>query len=325
MRRKRFGIVLAFVLCAAARRTAAAPPVCAVARDALPVSAPELTDSAGISTANLRAWVGALAAPALRGRQAGTDDSRRSARLIAEYLKQLGAQPARGSDYCQAFSIPGLHDQNVVGMIPPTASARSSDVSGRWVVLGAHYDALGVDAAGKIRPGADDNASGVAVLLEVARQVARARQMADTGNQATPGVVFVAFGAEEPGLYGSAAYVREPPLPLESVSLMINVDMAGRLLAGNAGIGYQATGQRSGRTVGLVRKAARAAHVSALPMNLGDRSDNASFPPFVPSVFFSTTIHADYHRPTDSADRVDYAQVTRAARLVLALIEHAPQ
>jgi len=322
MKHSSFGLGLAFVLCAAARHATAAPPVCDMAFAAPKVSLPELEDTLGISTPNLRAWVGALAAPALHGRRAGSDDSRRSARLIAEYLQHIGAQPARGSDYCLAFSRAGLHDQNVVGMIPPT-SPGSPDVSRPWLLLGAHYDALGVDAAGKIRPGADDNASGVAVLLEVARQLALARRKADSGDPSSPGVVFVAFGAEEPGLYGSAAYVKQPPLPLERLSLLINVDMAGRLLAGNAGIGYQATGQLQTQTVRLVREAARAAGVGAVPMNLGDRSDNASFPPFVPSVFFSTTIHADYHRPTDTAERVDYAQVTRAARLVLKLIEHA--
>jgi len=316
----RLGLVAAFVLCVAARLGAASPSACALAREVEPVAMPELEASAGISTANLRAWVNVLAAPALRGRQAGSDDSRRSARLIAEYLLELGVQPAYDSDYCRAFSIPGLRDQNVVGMLLPTGAARES----KWIVLGAHYDALGVDTHGNIRPGADDNATGVALLLEVARLLALARPALESSQQSSPGVVFAAFGAEEPGLYGSAAYVRSPPLPLERVSLMVNVDMAGRLLAGNAGIGYEVTGQSRTLTTGLVREAARTAHVGVVPMNLGDRSDNASFSPYVPSVFFSTTIHADYHRPTDTADRVDYAQVTRAARVVLKLVQRAP-
>jgi aminopeptidase N len=297
------------------------PSACSVAAHVEPVVAPALEASLQISTANLRAWVSALAGPSLRGRAAGSADSRRSARLLAEYLRTLGAQPPSGSDHCRPFEVNGVRDQNVIGYLPPPGSARASN-AGKWVVLGAHYDALGVDAQGRIYPGADDNATGVAILLEVARLLAA--RSANGGLAARPGVVFIAFGAEEEGLYGSAAYVAAPTIPLERVALMINVDMAGRLLAGNPGIGYEATGPERRSTVALVRRAASAAKVGVAPLHLGDRGDSASFSPYVPTVFFCTTVHADYHQPTDTAERVNYAQVTRAAELVLSLIEHVP-
>ena len=288
---------------------------------------PALEASTQISTANLRAWVSTLAAPSLRGRAAGSPDSRRSARLVAEYLRTVGADPPSGSDHCRPFEVNGVRDQNVIGYLPPRSSARagsagSAAYTGKWVVLGAHYDALGVDAQGRIYPGADDNATGVAILLEVARLLAL--RSAESAPAARPGVVFIAFGAEENGLYGSAAYVAAPSIPLERIALMINVDMAGRLLAGNPGIGYEATGPDRKSTTALVRRAASASKIGVAPLHLGDRGDSASFSPYVPTVFFCTTVHADYHQPTDTAERVNYAQVTRAAQLELSLIEQVP-
>ncbi len=294
----------------------APPPACGLAKDVEPVPLPALDDGSPGSTNNLRAWVSTLASPELRGREAGTLDSRRAARLIAERLAQLGALPASGSDYCHAFELHGVRDQNVVGHLDAG--------TGKWIVLGAHYDGLGVDKNGLIHPGADDNATGVAVLLEVAHQLI-AEQRAASTPQHGPNVAFVAFGAEELGLYGSEAYIAAPSVPLAQVGLMINIDMAGHRLGDNAGIGYEASGEGRARTTAWVRDASRTSSVGVAPMRLGDRSDSAWFAPHVPTVFFSTTIHADYHRTTDTADRVDYAQVTRAARLVLALIEGAPR
>jgi len=303
------------------------PSACSLAAHVEPVPVPVLEASTQISTANLRAWVSTLAAPSLRGRAAGSADSQRTARLLAEYLQTLGAEPPSGSDHCRPFVVNGVRDQNVIGYLPPVGSARapkadSAHYFGNWVVLGAHYDALGVDARGRIHPGADDNATGVAILLEVARLLAA--RSANDAPSSRPGVVFIAFGAEEKGLYGSAAYAAAPTLPFERVALMINIDMAGRLLAGNPGIGYEASGPERGATTALVRRAASASKVGVAPLHLGDRGDSASFSPYVPSVFFCTTIHADYHQPTDTAERVNYAQVTRAAQLVLSLIEHVP-
>lgn len=299
---------------------------CSLAARVEPVAAPALEASAQISTANLRGWVSTLAGPSLRGRAAGSVDSQRSARLLAEYLRTLGAEPPSGSDHCRAFEVNGVRDQNVIGYLPPPSSAHakagSANYTGKWVVLGAHYDALGVDAEGRIYPGADDNATGVAILLEVARVLAL--RSADGSAAARPGVVFIAFGAEENGLYGSAAYAAAPTISFDRVALMINVDMAGRLLAGNPGIGYEATGPDRKSTTALVGRAASASKVGVAPLHLGDRGDSASFSPYVPTVFFCTTVHADYHQPTDTAERVNYAQVTRAAQLVLSLIEQVP-
>lgn len=276
------------------------------------IALPSLSAAKTASRGNLQTWVDLLASSAMRGRRAGTRDSRRAAALIADQFAQFGAQPPSADGYCAAFSEGQLTDQNVVAHIAPARAECP------WVVVGAHYDALGTDKNGVLYPGADDNATGVAVLLELARliQVGTVRPKV--------GVALVAFGAEEADLTGSRAYVKRPSVPLSSVSLMINVDMAGRKPAGYPIIGYEVYGRSKTQSAHRVRMAAADARVRAVAAQLGDRSDSASFAPHVPTVFFCTMVHADYHKPTDTPDRVDFQQTMRALRLVTALVESVP-
>ena len=293
---------------------ASAPRICAAELAGEPLALPTADASPDISRTNLESWVRLLAGPELKGREAGTNDSKRAARLLADHFLAVGALGPIAGGYCQLFAASGISDQNVVAHVPPVGDAGRCG----WVVVGAHYDALGVDSKGRVRPGADDNATGVAVLTEIAR-LAASRQL---GSEV--GIVVAAFGAEEKDLLGSEAYVADPTVELSRVTLMINVDMAGRRPANNPGLGYEATGPKRRWAQRLVRAAGKRARVGVISMRLGDRGDGASFSPHVPTVFFSTTVHADYHLPTDTADRVDYAQVERAARTVRELIVSLP-
>jgi hypothetical protein len=253
-----------------------------------------------------------LAGSALRGRGAGTDDSRRTAALLADQFRKFGAQPPSENGYCASFEDTQLRDQNVVAHIPPARAECP------WIVMGAHYDALGTDKGGVMYPGADDNASGVSVLMELARLVQAGVVKSKVG------LALVAFGAEEAGLTGSKAYVGQPSVPLSKVDMMINVDMAGRKPAGYPIVGYEVYGRGKARSSHRVRMAAASAKTRAVPAQLGDRSDSASFAPHVPTVFLCTMVHADYHKPSDTPDRVDYEQTLRTLRLLTALVENAP-
>ncbi len=285
------------------------PAICAPAKGLAPIDAPGLEATGEPSVANLSAWVHTLAGPELRGREAGTTDALRAARAIAERFAALGIEPPDAGGYCREFWGDGFRDHNVVAHVPPREPAC------RWVMLGAHYDALGVDRKGRVFPGADDNASGVALLLEAARVLTSAERAPRVG------LSFVAFGGEEKDLSGSRAYAEHPTRPLADVALMINVDMVGRRPGGHPGIGYEPSGRGRAETDRMVKGAAGRARVGVIPMLLGDRSDSASFAPHVATVFFSTAVSADYHRPTDTPERVDYAQVRRALDLVLELID----
>ena len=210
---------------------------------------------------------------------------------------------------------------NVVGILPGTDPRLREEA----VVIGAHYDHLGrggegslaPDAPGVVHPGADDNASGVAAVLGLARAFSA------TGGAART-LVFVAFAGEEMGLLGSSHYVRRPAHPLERTVLMLNLDMVGRLRARTLYVGGvdSAAGLRE-----LVQAQAGGLTLSLRGDPFGP-SDHASFyAAGRPVLFLFTGAHADYHRPGDTADRIDaagLAEVTGFAARVVDAVAAAP-
>jgi len=203
---------------------------------------------------------------------------------------------------------------NVVGVLP----GRDARLRDETVVIGAHYDHLGrggegslaPDALGAVHHGADDNASGVAAVLGLARAFAAAGGAPRT-------LVFVAFAGEEMGLLGSTQYVRRPARPLDRTVLMVNLDMVGRLrdrtlyvggVDGGAGLRELVSAQAGGLTLAL----------RGDPFGPSDHT--AFYSAGRPVLFLFTGAHADYHRPSDTWDRINgagLAEVTAfAARVV---------
>jgi hypothetical protein len=203
---------------------------------------------------------------------------------------------------------------NVVGVLPGRDVRLRDDA----VVIGAHYDHLGhggegslaPDALGAVHPGADDNASGVAAVLGLARAFAEAGGAPRT-------LVFVAFAGEEMGLLGSTHYVRRPAHPLERTVLMLNLDMVGRLRGRTLYVGGvdSATGLRD-----VVTAQAGGLTLSVRGNPFGPSDHAAFYAAGRPVLFLFTGAHADYHRPGDTWDRIDaagLAEVTAfAARVV---------
>ena len=190
---------------------------------------------------------------------------------------------------------------NIVASIPGT------DLAGEYVVLGAHYDHIGVPGRGECREavregvadaicnGADDNASGTAVLLELARrfQAERPRRT----------VVFAHFAGEEMGLLGSKALAERPPFPIDKVVAMINLDMIGRLGPKGLAIGGIVS---SDAWMPLLDKVGPRGLSVLYEASVATRSDHASFyRKRVPVLFFFTGTHADYHRPGDEAGKIN--------------------
>jgi Peptidase family M28/PDZ domain len=191
---------------------------------------------------------------------------------------------------------------NVIGVLAAADSARA----GEAMVLGAHYDHLGL-VRGTVHPGADDNASGTAVVVALARAFATAGPRDRT-------LIFALFGAEEIGLVGSGHYVRRPPVSIERTIAMLNFDMVGRLGGGALTVAGVETGR------GLREVVADAAHALAAPVTLRDSpfgpSDHSRFyDAGTPVLFFHTGSHSDYHRPGDTADKLDTEGMSRVAAL----------
>jgi Tol biopolymer transport system component len=212
-------------------------------------------------------------------------------------------------------------DRNVVAMLPPTGG------SDEYVVIGAHYDHLGLGGAGssmarsgeegKVHPGADDNASGTAVVMELAAAFAKERAGADA--KPRRGLIFALWSGEEIGLIGSAAFCEKPPVPLEKVAAYINFDMVGRLRDNKLtlqGIGSSKIWRK------LIEKRNVAAGFS---LTLQDDpylpTDTTSFyPKRVPVLNFFTGSHEDYHRPTDTADKLNVEGMERIARFAQQIV-----
>ncbi len=295
----------------AARRAASLPVLAVDARKALAELPPVFSQKA------LGEHVAFLADPRLGGRGLGSGGLASAARYVAERFQQAGLRPG-GADggYFQRFAVekgPGgkpIEAMNVIGVLPGTKPG----LQGQSAIVSAHYDHLGLgwpDAhkgdEGKPHPGADDNASGVAVLLELAKTLAAGDKPART-------LVFVAFSAEEAGLQGSKHYATHPAFPLEKVIGVVNLDTVGRLADGRVSV--LGTGTAS-EWQHIFRGASFVTGVES--RNVPDQaqgSDQASFiAKNVPAVQLFTQAHADYHRPTDTADKVDVPGLVKVATL----------
>jgi hypothetical protein len=199
---------------------------------------------------------------------------------------------------------------NVIGVVPGADPA----LAGEAVVMGAHYDHLGREGDA-VYPGADDNASGTAVVLGLAQALAASRPPRT--------LVFELFAGEELGLLGSDHQVRHPSaVPIERMVAMLNFDMVGRLDGRHMLVGGVDTG--SGLR-GLVEAAAKEAGLDVDLRATGTGpSDHTRFHGAgVPVLFFHSGSHADYHRPSDTADKIDAAGMAKIAdlgRLVIARI-----
>ncbi|HLH40425.1 MAG TPA: M20/M25/M40 family metallo-hydrolase [Bryobacteraceae bacterium] len=175
-----------------------------------------------------------------------------------------------------------------------------------YVVIGAHYDHLGLgdehslapSLIGRIHPGADDNASGTAGVIELARWFSRQPKH-------RRGILFLAFAGEELGLLGSEWYVNHPALPLHNAVAMINMDMIGRIREGKVYVGGSGTGSTFARLFEEV-KAPASLHLEMSEKTGYGSSDHTSFTSKqVPVLFFFSGLHGDYHKPSDTADKID--------------------
>lgn len=252
-----------------------------------------------------------LASDALQGRATGTPGNDSAAAYIARRYAALGLRPL-SAHYLQPFvahplerahgaSATSLPTQNVMALLP----GRDPALRGEYVVVGAHFDHLGRSTEGALDPdlkdavrkGADDNASGTAAVLELARLLA-----ADPPRRS---VIFANFSGEELGLLGSAYWVEHSPVPLDSIVAMLNFDMVGRL----RGDTLLVLGASSGREFrALLDSAPTTLHVVTPPGDGYGPSDQSSFfAKDIPVMHFFTNLHEDYHRASDVASKINAA------------------
>lgn len=306
-----------------ARRDAAVAPL-TLAR------APLAALPAVFSETSLKTHVTTLASAEYQGRGVGTGGLDKAASYLAEQFKAAGLLPGMpDGSYRQTFTTNRTPDgtqatlANIVGILPGTEAAWRD----QSIVVTAHYDHLGMGwpnpragDEGRLHPGADDNASGVAVMLEVAKAMAAAG-----GGRRT--VVFVATTAEESGMLGSKHYVEHPVRPREGIRAAVNIDSVGRLGTASVGVIGSSTATEWPhvfRGIGFVTGLQTQMATEGL-----EASDQASFiARGIPAVQLFTAPHVDYHRPADTADKVDVpglVRVATVAREAIAYLADRPE
>lgn len=277
--------------------------------------------------------VDALCAEELAGRRAYSEDEVAAADYLVAELEKAGIEPY-GDVRRHAFTVGRHRSENVLGVV----ACDGCNDPDAYIVLGAHYDHMGELADG-LYLGAEDNASGVAVVLEIGRVLMHRRD--ELGRS----VLLAFFGAEEVGLKGSRAMVRDEALGPERWSAMINVDMIGRRTADRSifALPKSLAGIDDDNSVGALGTKGRPAFRQIVdaafategltvvaPENLNPvlqrmveriadgRGDNFSFERIgVPAIFFSSGESDDYHRPTDTPDALEPALMARRARGIL--------
>jgi hypothetical protein len=234
--------------------------------------------------------------------------------VAAEAVPQMRAAAEAGAIATLATEVnPTTADVRNVAAVRPGSDPMLRD---EYVVVGAHFDHLGWGGDGSLSPderavhnGADDNASGTAGLLEIARLMAE-------GPRPQRSVLFLGFNGEEKGLWGSARYVAEPTVSIESMVAMLNLDMVGRLATGDLTIFGVGTAEEMEDLISTANASLTdPLEYGTSPDGYG-ASDHASFyEAGVPVLHFFTNTHQDYHRPSDDWDKIDGDGIERVAEL----------
>ena len=261
-----------------------------------------------ILSADARVFVEMLASDSLQGRNAGDEGGRMAAEYIVSRLKEWGIRPLDRDGYLQPFAAGGCSMNNILAVIPGK--------SDEYVIVGAHYDHVGIGVAvdgDSCYNGADDNASGVSAVLQIARAVKKMRKTPERG------IIFAFWDGEEKGLLGSRHFVENCAF-LSHVSAYMNFDMIGRGPVDNPKhltyfytASYLAFGEWLKEDMS-VRGFSFVPDYRAWDNPTGG-SDNAYFAKNgIPIVWYHTEGHPDYHRPSDTADKIDYEKMTDITR-----------
>jgi len=246
-----------------------------------------------VSVDHLKATVTWLADPGRAGRQAGTPGGAAAADYIARQLKEIGCD-VQMQDF-------GGRRRNVVGRIGTAA---------RYVLIGAHYDGQGPGM-----PSASDNATGVAVTIEILREL--------KSKELPVSLVAVAFDDEEQGLNGSRYYSDHPLYPLENAQAAIIFDTMGRQFMDlSAWTMFVLGAEYSKELAAVVQRRSRPDMLVVGTDLIGPRSDFAPFGvKHVPYLFFSHATHKDYHGPGDTVDRVNFVKLAEDSNFIAQIVE----
>ncbi|WP_379022934.1 M20/M25/M40 family metallo-hydrolase [Parapedobacter deserti] len=289
------------------------------------VFAPYRADAQYADETRISKHIHRLASDKMKGRGTGSRELEKAARYIEKQFRKYNLRPSGTERYRQPFTA------TVRRVVVADSMRRASNVIGfldngapHTIVIGAHYDHLGMgrqggsldpSPEGKIHNGADDNASGVAGLLELARHFSQNHHIEPYN------FLFIAFSAEELGLQGSRYFIENPTIPLDQLHFMLNMDMIGRYDP-DRGIGIGGYGTSSSwpeifRTVDTSIKFFTDA------AGKGGSDHHVFYMKGIPVLFFHTGGHPDYHAPGDDPAKINYSALADIIDLEIQLIKNA--
>lgn len=275
----------------------------------------------------LREDITFLADDALEGRAIGTPGEEKAANYIAEAFEKIGLLPKGTEGFFQPFTVKKAtnpHEQAVVGTSGEGVTGRNVagfiDNGGEHiVVIGAHYDHLGYGSEGSlfrgepaIHNGADDNASGTAAVIQLARIL--------KAQKSKYNYLFLAFSGEENGLWGSNYFSKNSTVDLAKVNYMINMDMVGRMNEEKT-LAINGTGTSPLWAESLNKVNSDSLKLVTSESGVGPSDHTSFYLQDLPVLHFFTGQHEDYHKPTDDADKINYDGLVLVIRYIERLVD----
>lgn len=281
--------------------------------------------ASAIDEKDLKTILYTLASDEYEGRRTGEKGQKMAAEYLVNYYKNLGISPA-DSSYLQKIPVEYFKGRSNNSSENVVAYIKGSEKPDEFVIISAHYDHIGIKD-GKINNGADDDGSGTTGVLEIAKAFKKA---GDAGNGPKRSVVFLHVTGEEEGLFGSRYYTEHPIFPLENTVADLNIDMIGR---------YDEKHAKNPEFVYLIGSDKLSTELHELsetvnkkytrldldytyndendPNRFYYRSDHYNFAKNnIPIIFYFNGVHEDYHKPTDTPDKIRFDLLKKRAQLV---------
>ena len=283
-----------------------------------------------VKSISMKEDVAVLANDSLNGRKTGSEGEKKAAIYIAKRFEDLGLQPKGTDGYFQKFSYKAsknphqeaefTSDKNDSTETGENVIAYLDNKAENTVVIGAHYDHLGMGGEGSlyregeaIHNGADDNASGVAMMLHLADSLQK------KGSPKNNNYLFIAFSGEEEGLLGSNYFVKNPTINTKKVTYMLNMDMVGRLNSEKTlavyGVGTSPILKQT------VNANAGSLNISENESGVGPSDHTSFYLADIPVLHFFTGQHEDYHKPTDDTEKVNFKGMELVSNYIFSIIK----
>lgn len=268
-----------------------------------------------------------LAADDLGGRAIDTEGEQKAADYLAAQFEEIGLQPKGTEGFFQPFTVSNPtnpHEEAVIGTDGEGVTGRNvigyiDNLSDHTIVIGAHFDHLGMGGQGSlhrgdsaIHNGADDNASGTAALVALADILKHEEHSSN--------FLFIAFSGEENGLWGSNYFVKNPTIDLKTVNYMINMDMVGRLNGENT-LAINGVGTSPSFVPALDIANADSLKLVTSESGVGPSDHTSFYLQDLPVLHFFTGQHEDYHKPGDDSEKINYDGLLKVVKYIDRLVD----